>query len=82
MTERLGISKRLSDYFSSKKRDTGLIEKEYELLEKREISYVNHTDHDFPLRLRDIPTPPYGLFVRGRLPDENTPSVAVIGSRQ
>ena len=82
MTERLGISNRLADYFAERKKDEDLIEKEYELLEKKEISYVNHTDHDFPTRLKCIPSPPYGLFVKGRLPDASRPAVAVIGSRE
>ncbi|MCD8131876.1 MAG: DNA-processing protein DprA [Lachnospiraceae bacterium] len=35
----------------------------------------------FPERLRQIPDSPYGLFVKGRLPDPDQPTVAIIGAR-
>ncbi len=35
----------------------------------------------FPERLRQIPDPPYGLFVKGILPDPDRPAVAIIGAR-
>ncbi|MCD8326558.1 MAG: DNA-processing protein DprA [Lachnospiraceae bacterium] len=35
----------------------------------------------FPERLRQIPDPPYGLFVKGVLPDPDRPTVAIIGAR-
>lgn len=79
---KLGISQRLADYITGKKPDTDSVQRDYEELEKKGISYVNHSDHDFPTRLKDIPTPPYGLFVKGSLPDGSRPAVAVIGSRE
>ena len=39
-------------------------------------------DEDYPLRLKNIPDPPYGLFYMGDLPENNKLSVAVIGARQ
>lgn len=79
---RLGMSQRLADYVADRKTDEDLIEKEYSMLREKKIRYVNHTDDDFPSRLRDIPSPPYGLFVKGNLPEETRPAVAVIGSRE
>lgn len=35
-----------------------------------------------PGKLAEIPDPPYGIFYRGKLPDENEPAVAVIGARE
>ncbi|MCD8067414.1 MAG: DNA-processing protein DprA, partial [Lachnospiraceae bacterium] len=35
----------------------------------------------FPERLRQIPDSPYGLFVKGRLPDPDQPTVAIIVAR-
>ena len=78
----LGISQRLADYITDRKKDRDSIKRDYESLEKKGISYVNHSDKDFPARLKGIPTPPYGLFVRGSLPDGSRPKVAVIGSRE
>ena len=38
-------------------------------------------DEDYPQRLRPLPDRPYALFVRGRIPDAQTPCVAVVGAR-
>ncbi len=56
-------------------------EKELRELEKKEITFYSMEDSAYPERLRRIPDPPYGLFVRGRLPDPARPSVAIIGAR-
>ncbi|MDE7254353.1 MAG: DNA-processing protein DprA [Acetatifactor sp.] len=53
----------------------------YQGLLKQNIRFVTRTDADYPKRLRDIPDPPYALFVKGKLPAEG-PSVAVIGARE
>ena len=51
-----------------------------ELAEKN-IRFVMRPDEDYPGRLRDIPDPPYALFVKGELPARNALSVAVVGAR-
>lgn len=38
-------------------------------------------DAEYPVRLRNIPDPPYLLYYRGRLPEEAVPAAAVIGAR-
>lgn len=53
----------------------------WETVLERNIRFVMLPDADYPKRLRNIPDPPRGLFVKGRLPDENSLSVAVIGAR-
>ncbi len=67
----------------SRKEDGILNRKERELqeLERRGILFYSMEDSAYPDRLRKIPDPPYGLFVRGRLPDPGRPSVAIIGAR-
>ena len=82
MTERLGIPGRLAQYIDERKTDIGLIEEDYYRLQLKKISYVNHADQDFPERLRNIPSRPYGIFVKGSLPDTNVPSVAIVGARE
>lgn len=54
---------------------------EYEKLKARGIRLVTLTDNLYPKGLREIPDAPYGLFVRGSLPEEGEPTVAVIGAR-
>lgn len=50
-------------------------------LEQAGIRYVPFMDEIYPERLKHIPDPAFGLFVKGRLPDEKQPSVAIIGAR-
>ncbi len=77
-----GLSEKLAAYIVNKKTDTGLLEEEYYKLGEKGISYVNHADKDFPHKLANIASPPYGLFVKGQLPSELTGSVAIIGARE
>ncbi len=43
--------------------------------------FVMRTDEAYPGRLRNIPDPPYALFVKGELPVQGRLSVAVVGAR-
>lgn len=54
---------------------------EYDKLQERGISYVWLGDDCYPQRLKEIPDAPFSLFYRGRLPENETPSVAIIGAR-
>ncbi len=82
MRSRLGLSERLAGYISDNRPDTDLLIEDFDRLDTKGISYVNHTDKIFPEKLRDISSPPYGIFVKGSLPDPLTPSVAIVGSRE
>ena len=82
MISKLGLSPKLSDYIEKNRPDEQVLEKSYEILAAKGISYVNHTDDNFPDKLRNIATPPYGIFVKGKLPDPAIPTAAVIGARQ
>ena len=50
--------------------------------EDLKISYVSRESSEFPNLLRDIPNAPTGLFYLGKFPPEDSPKVAVIGSRR
>lgn len=50
-------------------------------LQKLEMDFVSFTMADYPERLRHIPDPPFGLYVKGGLPQEGIPTVAIIGAR-
>ncbi len=52
-----------------------------EELERKRIRYVWAGDADYPKRLRQIEDPPFGIYVRGRLPEEERPSVGIVGAR-
>ena len=45
-------------------------------------AFVSRFDADYPKLLREIDHPPFGFFVRGRLPDDSADKVAIIGSRR
>ncbi len=53
----------------------------YENLEKQRIRFVTFLDEAYPERLKQIYDYPAGLFVRGRLPKDSCPSVAIVGAR-
>lgn len=56
-------------------------ESEYRKLQEQNIRLVTLAEGEYPDRLRNIPDPPYGLFVKGNLPGKQELTVAVIGAR-
>lgn len=57
------------------------LEEEYQKMEAQGISFLLREEEGYPERLRRIPDAPYGIFLKGRLPEENSLSVAMIGAR-
>lgn len=55
--------------------------REYHGLAGRKLCFVTFLDEDYPERLTHIASPPAGLYVKGELPDQSRPSVAIIGAR-
>ncbi len=47
-----------------------------------DIRYISRLDKEYPEKLKFIKDAPAGIYVKGRLPDENKKSVAIVGSRQ
>ncbi len=45
------------------------------------IRFLYPTHPAFPAKLKEIPDMPYSLYVKGNLPDENLPTLAMIGAR-
>jgi len=50
--------------------------------EERGIHFVFIGEEKYPMKLKRISDPPFGLYYRGRLPKHNTPVVSVIGARE
>lgn len=65
---------------SRSKKDTNIY-KEYCALKKKNIRMITVEDPDYPKRLLHIYDRPFCLFVKGQLPGEDRPSVAVVGAR-
>jgi DNA processing protein len=69
-----------------------VLTEENELREEAKIFYANllreniHWTHltkkDYPFRLKNIGDPPLMFFYKGRLPQEDRPSVAIVGARE
>ncbi|MBQ6735277.1 MAG: DNA-processing protein DprA [Lachnospiraceae bacterium] len=59
----------------------GEAERRYREFARTGLSFVPFTSPAYPARLKEIPDPPKALYVRGRLPSEDVPSVAVVGAR-
>lgn len=54
---------------------------EFERLKEQGIRFITREDAEYPKRLKQIPDAPYGIFYKGRLPEDDVLSVAVIGAR-
>lgn len=67
--------------FLIKSRCTSLIKENFLKLHAKKIDFINHTNEKFPPKLLDIPDAPCCLYVKGTLPQEDLPSVAIIGAR-
>lgn len=39
-------------------------------------------DPDYPPRLAQIPLPPFGIYLKGSLPDKTKPALAIVGTRR
>lgn len=46
-----------------------------------QVEYYGMEDKDYPQRLKSLARMPVGLYVKGRLPLENRPTVAIAGAR-
>lgn len=62
-------------------REPESLRRRYEELCRRGIHFTCQGEPDFPARLLTIDSPPYSLFYRGSLPEENRHLVAVVGAR-
>ena len=70
--------KQMEAILAAKKQEA---EREYESLLKKGISFYSCFHEAYPMRLWHIPDRPFGIFVKGKLPDEQKKSVAIIGAR-
>lgn len=58
------------------------VEKEYQKMVEKGVWFVTMMQENYPNCLRQIPSPPYALFVKGSLPDENKRTIAIVGARE
>ncbi len=58
------------------------LEKKYEELLSNHINFINIEETEYPERLKEIPDSPYGIFWKGKLPQNDIISVAIVGARE
>ena len=61
---------------------TWKLEEEYEKLQRQQTKFYTMEDKNYPEKLRSISSPPYVVYVKGNLPNEEVLSVAIVGARQ
>lgn len=71
--------KKLEDLCESRK--SWDFEKEEEKLKRQQIQFLSCEHPAFPERLKRITDCPGGIFLRGKLPEEDALSVAIVGAR-
>lgn len=58
-------------------------DEEWEKLKKENIRVISINDPDYPSSLKEIPNPPYILYIKGTLKNLNAlPMMAIVGSRK
>lgn len=71
-------------FYNSLQRPKGELEeiqKKLKHWKEQGIFFVSYEEEDYPYLLKQISSPPLGLFYKGRLPDEKQPALAMIGAR-
>ncbi len=81
--------KELADILDDRQMSSFLSSKDYlktinELneLQKDGITFIHWESRDYPGRFRNLYDPPYGFYLKGRLPSVDMPTVALVGSRR
>lgn len=57
-------------------------DEEWHKLESENIKVILRNDADYPQILKEIPQPPYIIYIRGQLPLESDITISVVGSRK
>ena len=63
------------------RRNTDELFKKQEILERKNIRCLSDEDEEFPDKLRYICEAPYGIYVKGNLPEKTESLVAMVGAR-
>jgi len=58
------------------------LKSELELIEKNDVRIITLWDDDYPTNLKEIPSPPPVLYMRGEIKEEDVLSLSVVGTRR
>lgn len=62
-------------------KDVKKIENSYNELKKQNIRFINIEDKDYPNKLKEVYDRPFGLYCKGKMPDNNKKCIAMVGAR-
>jgi DNA processing protein len=62
-------------------RNNDRIRKTYGVLKEKRITYVTKQDSNYPERLKNICQAPFGLYIKGKLPQKERKALAIVGAR-
>lgn len=79
--KQIGVLKEEDRINIIKSKDINLIKKDYNKLHKKNIYLITKDDEKYPSKLKNIYDPPFALYVRGSLPQDNMLSIAIVGAR-
>lgn len=74
-----GKKERWIAYIKERKEEN--VEREYEKLQTKGILFYPEYHPHYPVKLLSIPARPFGIFVKGKLPDIRQRSLAIVGAR-
>ena len=75
----IGKKERWIAYIKERKEENA--KREYEELQTKGILFYPEYHPHYPVKLRSIPARPFGIFVKGKLPDMRQRSLAIVGAR-
>ena len=58
------------------------LEREFDKVKERGVRFVTMFDKEYPSRLKNIGSPPYAIYYKGKLPKEQQKTAAIIGARE
>lgn len=59
-----------------------LLQECWEEVQERDVRFISRADSDFPEGFLQLPDPPAGIYVRGKMAPEEMPKVSIVGSRR
>ena len=58
------------------------VDNEWQRISRQNIRLILTDDQEYPSLLREIPFPPLGIYIKGKLPKNNETQVAIVGTRK
>ena len=75
------LAGKILERFQKEKKDLKQRAEEYHRLKEKGIDFISLWDKEYPEKLKEIYDSPAGLFVKGKLPENDRPALAVVGAR-